>query len=247
MRPSLPQVVPMSVLAPSLFDLLQAIADSSATRIVVEHSWLDTLANIAQSLVSILIMVMLVMGVLLLYALRKSIDELSRLVRSANTPLQAAIAEARQVTGEIRGIAASLKAPLALAGETIEDATERAQDVMDVVEGRLARFDALVGIAQEEAEGAVVGAASLLRGVRASGGVVSEVLGLSRSARRKRRRARNQRASARQNGDGHADEPNEERAAPRRARLATRARDEAHSADDEAEVPRIRSRSATHS
>lgn len=242
----------MSVLAPTLFGLLQAVADSSATRIVVEHSWLDTLANIAQSLVSILIMVMLVMGVLLLYALRKSIDELSKLVRSANTPLQAAIAEARQVTGEIRGIAASLKTPLALAGETIEDATERAQDVMDVVEGRLARFDALVGIAQEEAEGAVVGAASLLRGVRASSGVVSEVLGLSRSARRKRRRIRNQRERSertreRENGDGGEEEPIDERPVPRRARIAQRSRDEAHTADDEAEAPRIRSRSAAHS
>lgn len=251
----------MSVLAPTLFDFLQAAADTSATRFVVERSWLDTLANIAQSLVSILIMVMLVMGVLLLYALRKSIDELSRLVRSANTPLQAAITEARQVTGEIRGIAASLKAPLALAGETIEEATERAQDAMDAVEGRLARFDALVGIAQEEAEGAVVGAASLLRGVRASGGVVSEVLGLSRSARRKRRRARNERARSERSRDertregeiGDARESDDERGAPRRARVVRASRADANDAnlandaDNEAEAPRIRSRSAAHS
>ncbi len=157
----------MSVLAPSLFDFLQAIADTSATRLVVEHSWLDTLANIAQSLVSILIMVMLVMGVVLLYALRKSIDELSKLVRSANAPLQEALSEARLVTNEVRAIASSLKAPLALAGETLEDASERVQDVMDVVEGRLARFDSLVGIAQDEAEGAVIGAAvAAARGAR---------------------------------------------------------------------------------
>lgn len=221
----------MPVLAPSFFALIQGVADSSATRLVVEHSWLDTLANIAQSLVSVLIMVMLVMGVLLLYALRKSIDELSKLVRSANTPLQAAITEAREVTGEVRAIAASLKAPLALAGETIEDASDRVQDAMDVVEGRLTRFNAMIGIAQDEAEGAVVGAASLLRGVRASGSVVSDALGLSRRARRKRRRMRD---------EGERPDRDE---APRRGRRGGTA----SLGGDDAEAPRIRSRAVAHS
>ena len=187
----LPSVVPMMSLAPDLLGLLQAAVDSSAARLFVERSWLDTVASLAQSLISLLVLTMLVMGVLLLYALRKSVDELTKLVKSAHAPLHSAIAESREVTGEVRAIARSLKAPLELAGDTIEDASERLQDVMQHIEGRARRFDALVDIAQVEAEDAVLGAASLLRGVRAGGDVIRHSLGLTRGARtRARRRAR---------------------------------------------------------
>ncbi len=228
----------MSVLAPSLFEFMQAVADSVGPRFVVERSWLDTLANIAQSLVSLLIMIMLVMGVVLLYALRRSIDALTNLVRAANTPLQQAISDARSVTSEVRTIAESIKTPIAIAGETLEDASERVQEVMDVVEGRLARFDTLVGIAQEEAEGAVIGAASLLRGLRAGSAVVRKSLGLARGSGRTRGRAR----------ERVAREP-----APReRARRDKRdagdlsERRDAVDAGTGAEAPSIRSRAATH-
>ena len=186
----LPSVVPMMSLAPDLLGLLQAAVDSSAARLFVERSWLDTVASLAQSLISLLVLTMLVMGVLLLYALRKSVDELTKLVKSAHAPLHSAIAESREVTGEVRAIARSLKAPLELAGDTIEDASERLQDVMQHIEGRARRFDALVDIAQVEAEDAVLGAASLLRGVRAGGDVIRHSLGLTPARPRARRRAR---------------------------------------------------------
>lgn len=174
---SLTCVVPMSSLAPSILLMLQA-ADSAGTRIVLEHTWLDTAAGVAQSLVSILVVVMLIVGVLLLYALKKSIDELSKLIKNAYEPLKSAIAEAREVTGEVRTLAKGLKAPVEKASETITEASERVRAAMDVAEGRLARLDALVDIAQEEAEGVVLGAASLLRGVKAGGRVVQRSFGL---------------------------------------------------------------------
>jgi F0F1-type ATP synthase membrane subunit b/b' len=180
----------MSSLAPSIFLLLQAAADSVGTRIVVEHSWLDTAANVGQSLVSFLVLVMLVMGVLLLYALKKTIDELTKLIRSAYEPLRTAIAEAREVTGEVRAMAKGLKAPVERASETIDEASDRFRAVMDVTEGRLARLDELVNIVQEEAEGAVLGAASLMRGVRAGGQAVRRSLGLARRDEASRRRGR---------------------------------------------------------
>ncbi|MEP7381087.1 MAG: hypothetical protein ABI910_05335 [Gemmatimonadota bacterium] len=217
---------------------MQAVSDSLGPRLVVERSWLDTLANVAQSLVSLLIMIMLVMGVVLLYALRKSINELTNLVRAANTPLQQVISDARGVTSEVRTIAERLKTPIAVAGETLEDASERVQEVMDIVEGRLARFDTLVGIAQEEAEGAVIGAAALLRGLRAGSAVVRKSLGLARGSGRKRRRARERVAR--------------ERAPRERARRDKRdagdesGRRDAVDAGVGAEAPSIRSRAATH-
>jgi hypothetical protein len=234
----------MQSLAPAFLLLAQATADSAATRFVVEHSWLDTLANVAQSLVSVLVMVMLIMGVILLYALRKSIEELTKLVRSSNEPVRAAIGEIREVTGEVRAIAKSLRAPITLAGETLEDVSDRIRGAVDRVEDRLVRFDTLVQIAQEEAEGAVVSAASLLHGVRAGGTVVRQSLGLSRAARRRRARARQfapaETGPSRRDGDagpgvpGAGSQPSTGPGAPERWE------------GDEAEAPRIRSRVTSH-
>jgi len=236
----------MHSLAPALLALAQATADSAATRIVVEHSWLDTLANVAQSLVSVLVMVMLVMGVILLYALRKSIDELTKLVRSSNDPVRAAIGEIREVTGEVRALAKSLRAPITLAGETLEDVSDRFRGAVDRVEDRLTRFDALVQIAQEEAEGAVVSAASLLHGVRAGGAVVRQSLGLSRTAQRRRPRMRPapppDDASSREGSGAHAAAE----AAPRVGRAARAAGASASVDEHDAEAPRIRSRVGSH-
>lgn len=186
-------------LAPSVLMLLQAAADSAATRVVVERTWLDTVASVGLSLVSLFVLIMLVLGVALLFALKKSLDELTKLIRSAYEPLRGALSETREVTREVRGIVKSLKEPLALAGETIEDASDRVRAVMDVAEGRIARLDELVGIAQEQAEGAVVGAASFFRGVTAGGRSVRRAFGKSSekpSNRKARALARRRRALA---------------------------------------------------
>lgn len=159
----------MTSLAPSVLLMLQAAVDSAATRVVVERTWLDTVASVGSSLVTLFVLVMLGVGVVLLFALKRSIDELTGLMRSAYEPLRGVLGETREVTGEVRAIVRSLQAPLAHAGETIEDASERVRAVMDVAEERIARLDELVGIAQEQAEEAVIGAASLLQGVTAGG------------------------------------------------------------------------------
>src|SRR5690606_2882083 len=145
--------------------------------------------------------IMLVLGVVLLFALKKSLDELTKLIRSAYEPLRGALAETRHVTGEVRAIVQSIKEPLALAGETIEDASDRVRAVMDVAEGRLSRLDELVGIAQEQAEGAVIGAATFFRGVTAGGRSARRAFGRSSgksagklSSRKARALARRRRA-----------------------------------------------------
>lgn len=214
----------MSSLAPSVLMLFQAVSDSAATRVVVERTWLDTVASIGLSLVSLVVLVTLVLGVALLYALKKSIDELTKLIRNAYEPLKGALTETREVTSEVRAIVTSLKEPLALAGETIEDASDRVRSVMDVAEGRIARLDELVGIAQEQAEGAVVGAASFFRGMAAGGRSARRSFGKSADSRKAKALARRRRARAER--DALAEDED--------VRIDTR-RDEA---------PRIRSRAA---
>ncbi len=245
----------MSALASALqvlHPLLQAAADSAGTRIVVEHSWLDTMASVAQSLVSVLVMVMLVMGVLLLYALRRSIDELTKLIRSAYEPLRTAITEVRDATGELRTMVRGMQGPVKAAGETVEEVASRVRDAVDVAHDRLARLDALVDVVQGETEDVVVRAASLVRGVRAGGRVVGETLGLTRGARR----------GSRARDVAHEDDDEEEREDDEEATVDVEALDAAVDGeldgelDDESnddpdddlrvvEAPRIRHRAAS--
>lgn len=217
-------------LAPSML-LLQAAADSAATRVVVERTWLDTVASVGLSLVSLFVLITLVLGVALLFALKKSLDELTKLIRSAYEPLRGALAETREMTREVRAIVQSIREPLAVAGETIEDASDRVRAAMDVAEGRIARLDALVGIAQEEAEGAVIGAASFLRGVTVGGRSVRRAFGRSAGKATEKLSSRKARALARR----------------RRARAERAARGEDEDVLIEAsrgESPRIRPRAA---
>lgn len=162
----------------TIVTLLQAAADSAAPRILVERSWLDTLANVAQSLVSVLLTLMLVVGVLLLFAIKKSIDELTKLMKSGYEPLAAVIKEAREVTSDVRTFAKTLQGPVTLAGETLEDISDGVRTVMTRAEARLERLDTLIRVAQEEVEGVLVGAASVLRGVKAGGSALGRSLGL---------------------------------------------------------------------
>lgn len=193
----------MNSLAPSVCLMLQAAADAGATRVFVERTWLDTVAGVGLSLVSLFVLVTLVLGVALLFTLKKSLDELTKLIRSIQEPLRGVLGETREVTGEVRAIVARLKEPLAYAGETIEDASDRVRAVMDVAEGRIARLDELVGIAQEQAEGAILSAASLLQGVAAGGRSLRRVFGRTRTqgtgglaSRKARALARRRRARA---------------------------------------------------
>lgn len=203
----------MRALASPISALLQAVADSAGTRFVLEHSWLDTLASVAQSLVSVLVLVMLVMGVLLLYALRRSIEELTRLIRSSYDPLKSAIKDVRDVAADVRSMVRTVQEPVALAGAAIEEAGDRVRAAMGHAEDRLSRLEALVDLAQGEMEGAVVQAASLLRGVRVGGRAVGRVFGLSRatsSGRRKRRAARDATRSSRKEARAESPPPDDE-------------------------------------
>lgn len=227
----------LAVVLQVLHPILQAAADTAGTRIVVERSWVDTMASAAQSLVSVLVLVMLVMGVLLLYALRRSIDELTKLIRSAYEPMRVAVTEARDAAGELRTLVRGLQGPVEAAGATVEEVAARVRDAVDVAHDRLARLDALVGVAQDEAEGVVVRAASLVRGVRAGGRAVGRSLGLTR--RGGRRHVRDDRDVE----DETDDEVEEEEALIAAADAG--AGDEADEDEDEpevAEAPRIRRR-----
>lgn len=178
----------MSAVAHSIVALLQASADSVGTRITVERSWLDTFVDIGQSLVSFLVLVMLVMAVGVLWAVKKSIQELTKLIKSVYEPVASAATETRDAARELLQLTKSTRGHVDKFGGTLGAANDRLHAAVAKAEHRFKRMDALVGVVQDEAEHLVVSAASAARGVEAGGAMIGRFLGLAAGEGGPRRR-----------------------------------------------------------
>lgn len=80
-----------------------------STRVVIERTWLDTLATVGQSLVSLLVLGLLTVGIFALLALRRALDELTRLVRSTSADIAGAVHDARVMADELRGMTSRVR------------------------------------------------------------------------------------------------------------------------------------------
>jgi methyl-accepting chemotaxis protein len=86
------------LLAPTLFAALQDVPQ----RVVIERGGLENAALVGQAITSLLVLVLLVAASLTLFALRRALDELTRLVRSTSSDITAAVHDAREVADELR-------------------------------------------------------------------------------------------------------------------------------------------------
>lgn len=91
------------------FALLAAVQDPQATRVILDRTWLDMVATIGQSLVSLLVLILLVTATFALLALRRALDELTRLVRSTSSDITGAVHDARLVVEELRTLSGSVR------------------------------------------------------------------------------------------------------------------------------------------
>lgn len=91
------------------FMLMVQALDPEATRVVIERTWLDTLATVGQSLVSLLVLGLLSVGIFALLALRRALDELTRLVRTTSSDITAAVHDARMMADELRGMTSRVR------------------------------------------------------------------------------------------------------------------------------------------
>lgn len=84
-------------------------ADPGITRVMIERTWLDQVATVGQSLISILVLFMLVAATITLFALRRALDELTRLVKSTSADITGAVHDARVVVEEIRNLSGRVR------------------------------------------------------------------------------------------------------------------------------------------
>jgi len=131
-----------------------------------EQSLMQTLSAGGQFAVSVIVLILLGAIVFVLLALRKSVQELTRLLHSSYGDISAAAHSIRNVSEDVRGITQSVKTDVGAVSDTIRHVNRGVRRAIRRAEARLHRLDALVGVAQEEAEEFVMSSASTLRGVR---------------------------------------------------------------------------------
>lgn len=143
----------------------QGIRDT-VVMLPAQRDLMETLAVGGQFVVSIVVVVLLGAIVLALVALRRTVGELTRLVSSSSADLTGAAHAVRNVAEDVRGITQSVKTDVGAVSDTIRYVNGRVKRIVRRTEDRIDRLDALVGVAQDEAEDFVLSSTSALRGVR---------------------------------------------------------------------------------
>ena len=148
-----------------LLSLQDGIRDT-VVMIPAERGVMETLAVTGQFVVSLIVLVLLGALVFMLFAMRKTVQELTKLLHSSYGDISAAAHSVRNVAEDVRGITQNVKTDFGAVSDTIRHVNTGVRRAVRRAEARMKRLDALVGVAQEEAEEFVMSSASALRGVR---------------------------------------------------------------------------------
>jgi uncharacterized protein YoxC len=171
--------------------LLAQVATPPDTVIAITNrSWVETMADIGQTIVSIAMLAILVVGVLALAALRKSMQELQKLMEASYGDLSALARRANQIADNVQDVTSSIRVEIDNVRDTVRDAQDRIRNGLDGAEERVRRLAALVDVAQEEAEDFVVSTAGALRGVKSGASVLKKSLAFVRFNGHKKKRRR---------------------------------------------------------
>lgn len=159
----------------------------------VERGVMETLVSTGQFVVSLVVLVLLAGIVFVLVALRKSVQELTALLHSSYGDVSAAAHAVRNASEDVRVITQSVKTDVAAVSDTVRLVNSGVRRAVRRARSRLQRLDALVEVAQEEAEELVMSTSSAVRGVRAGAAALRRTFLFTRgrdARRRKRRSAR---------------------------------------------------------
>lgn len=159
-------------------------------QVPVERGWMEAVASTGQFLVSLVVLILLGAIVFVLMALRKSVQELTNLLHSSYGDLSAAAHAVRNVSDDIRQVTQSVKTDFAAVSDTVRLVNKGVRRAVKRARTRLRRLDALVEVAQEEAEDFVLSTSSALTGVRAGAAALRRTFQFTRGASRKRQRKR---------------------------------------------------------
>ena len=120
--------------------------------------WVDVIADVATIVIAL---ALIAVGFAAIYGALK----VRRMLKGMRTDFEPAIRNVNALSETARGLAEKVRGNVEELSATVSDTNEKVRRATDAAEARLAEINALVGVAQREAEEAFLRAASTVRGV----------------------------------------------------------------------------------
>jgi uncharacterized protein YoxC len=149
-----------------------SLPDTVVTKqVLLSTGPLGTITALANVLVSIAVVLLVAILVPAALSLRRATDKASRLIDKLSGELTPFATRANRISDNVDSITGTVRAEVEELGRTVRYVAERTRLGVEGVEQRVGELNALITVAQNELEQAVVSTAATLHGVQA--GVVA--------------------------------------------------------------------------
>jgi hypothetical protein len=131
-----------------------------------QPGWLWTVEGTVALIVGVLLIGLLGTLAFVFWKLAKAFEEMGDAVDRVRADLRPVLESASSISGHLEEAAESVHEAVAEVTDTIHTANAALRDAVATADARFHELDAIVQVARDEAEDVVVGAASVMRGVR---------------------------------------------------------------------------------
>jgi uncharacterized protein YoxC len=134
--------------------------------------WVDTLSGIAQIVIALALLAIGVVMMAIAFLLWKVYRQAKAALAKLRIDVDPAVQNAIHISETAKGMASTVQGNVQEVSRTVSSANEKVGRVVESVGDRAADLNALLDVAQQEAEELFIRTAATLRGVRAGAGVL---------------------------------------------------------------------------
>ena len=145
---------------------------------VTVATWFRDLVEIAHGLLILAGCVVVVGAIPLAFVARRTWTDMRSAVGRAERDIVPLLRELAGLARDLTSVASTLRGDVEMVHDTVADVNTRVREVVRVAEHRVGELDALLGVAQQEAEGVLMTAAAAARGVRAGVVALGNIVGV---------------------------------------------------------------------
>lgn len=131
------------------------------------RDWLDTLVGVSSALNTLLLLALLVLLAPTVWSFTRNMRQLRALLDRVYDDLKPLAGHANRIASNLDEITESVRAEVKGVTDTIAQAKHGLHRALESTDQRIRKVGALLDVAQEEAERAIVSTAATVRGVRA--------------------------------------------------------------------------------
>jgi uncharacterized protein YoxC len=155
----------------------RAFRDTVVTiQVPVASGWFATISGILHALMTLAILVLTIALVPAAWNFRKSYKKVSHLLDRVYADVAPIVRHTHAIADNVDYLSTTVRSDVQRVHRTVTTANERLLAALDSAERRVRDFQALMDVAQREAEGAFVSTASTWRGVRRGASVLRDEL-----------------------------------------------------------------------